>query len=154
LKPVRRNRAAPAALALAFALAQAAVSVSCERPAESAARRLIGLWMRAAEVVRFTYLPTQRARGAQTLLTLAVFSRGDWDALARALDNAPQGDVVGESTGRVVVAEVPPPRFDPYPAGNPDAKAFAAMRLDAAAVRRALTLRVAPARKVTAARIQ
>ncbi len=109
---------------------------------------------KAAEVVRFTYLPTQRARGDQTLLTLTVFSRGDWDALARALDKAPPGDVVGESAGRVVVAEVPLPSFNPYPAGTPDAKAFAVMRLDGAAVRRALTLRAAAAGKVTAARIQ
>jgi hypothetical protein len=100
---------------------------------------------KAAEVVRFTYLPTQRARGDQTLLTLALFSHGG---------NAPPGDVVGESAGRVVVAEVPLPSFNPYPAGTPDARAFAAMRLDAAAVRRALTLHATTAGKATAARVQ
>ncbi|HEY7113234.1 MAG TPA: serine hydrolase domain-containing protein [Thermoanaerobaculia bacterium] len=84
----------------------------------------------ASEVIRFVYLPTQRARGDQTLLTLFVFSKAG---------GARSGEIVGDSAGRVVVAEVP--AANPYPAGTPDAKAFGAMRLDAAAVRRALAVR-------------
>ena len=80
-------------------------------------------WPYASHAVAFTYKPVEPDQAQATLLTILVYRRQHWNAIA------------AESGYIAAVAD-----SNPFPGGSRDASNFAAMRLTTDQVKEALTL--------------
>jgi len=95
------------------------------------------LWPYASHAFAFTYKPIEPDEPQPTLLTILVYRRESWNAIAREAER-PQGMPVAEQADDVYIASVAD--SNPFPGGSRDAERFDAMRLSLDQVKDALTL--------------
>ena len=94
-------------------------------------------WPYASHAVAFTYKPIEPDQPQPTILTILVYRRENWNAIA-ADPNRPHGMPVAEQGDDVYIAAVAD--TNPFPGGSRDAQHFEAMRLTIGQVKDALTL--------------
>lgn len=94
-------------------------------------------WPYASHAVAFTYKPVEPDQAQATLLTILVYRRQHWNAIA-AESGRPPGTAVAEQGDDMYIAAVAD--SNPFPGGSRDASNFAAMRLTTDQVKEALTL--------------
>jgi hypothetical protein len=94
-------------------------------------------WPLTTHAIAFLYKPVEPDQPQPALLTLLVYHRTAWNQIAAEAD--PPGIAVADQGDDVYVAAVA--RSNPFPQDSHDGQNFEAMRLTAAQVKEALTLR-------------
>ncbi len=94
-------------------------------------------WPYASHAVAFTYKAVEPDQPQPVLLTILVYRRVNWNAIAGEA-GGPPGMAIAEQDDDVYVAAVAD--SNPFPEGSRDGQNFEAMRLTASQVKDALTL--------------